>query len=103
MFELAGQILFAVQQGLLFLLWPMAVLLIVAAIRKPYIPALTIMAIATAAIALGVSAYQFAVLNMFAGYPVDQEVARTILRAALLGVEAVPVIFFLVYRKGFGE
>lgn len=99
-----GQLVFVVQQILLFALWPMAALLIVAAIRKPYIWALTIMAIATTAIALGISAYQFAVLNALAGYPVDQEVARTILRLALLGVEAVPVIFFAVYRTGrFGD
>ena len=91
-------ILLVVQQVLLIGLYPMAAVLIVAALRKPHIWALTIMALSTVAIALGISAYQFAVANAAAGYPVDQDIARVILRLALILIEALPLVFWWVYR-----
>ena len=98
--DLVSDGLFFVQQGLLLLLYPMAAVLVVAAWRKPHIWALTIMAMSTVAIALGISAYQFAVTNAAAGYPVDREVSRIILRSALILIEALPLVFWFVYRTG---
>lgn len=93
-----SEFLFLLQQVLLIGLYPMSAILVLAAAKRPHIWALTIMAMATVAITVGISAYQFAVVNAAAGYPVDQETARTILRLALIGIEALPLVFFWVYR-----
>lgn len=100
MIEIISAALFLAQQLLLIGLYPMAVILIVAAWKRPRIWALNIMALSTAAIALGISAYQFAVGNAAAGYPVDQAIARIILRGSLILIEALPLVFFWVYRTG---
>ena len=93
-------LLLILQQFLLVPLYPMAVILVIAALRRPHIWALTIMALATTAIALGISAYQFAVANAAAGYPVPQDISRTILRLAFIAIEILPLLFFWVYRTG---
>ena len=98
MWALAQQVLLIGQQILLIGLYPMSVILVAAAIKRPHIWALTIMALTTVAITLGISAYQFAVANAAAGYPVSQDIARVILRLAFILIEALPLIFFWVYR-----
>lgn len=98
--DLVGNALLILQQLLLVGLYPMSAILVMAALKRPHIWALTIMAMTTVAITVGISAYQFAVANAAAGYPVSQDVARTILRLSLILIEALPLVFFWVYKTG---
>ena len=98
LWDVLQQALLVGQQILLIGLYPMAAILVLAAIKRPYIWALTIMALTTVAITLAISAYQFAVANAAAGYPVSQDIARVVLRIALILIEALPLVFFWVYK-----
>jgi len=93
-------VLLVMLQGLLLLNWPVAAILTRAAIRKPHIWALTVMAISSTLVALGISAYVIAVLNAAAGGPFDQEQLRIIFRIVLVGIALFPVLFFWVYATG---
>lgn len=92
--------LLIVQQAVLLLNWPVAFILIRAARRPPKIMALNVMAAGAFAIALSITAYQLAVANVAAGYPVPQDVARTVLRLVLLVLEVLPVGFLWIYMTG---
>lgn len=92
--------LLVVQQAVLLLNWPVAVILIRAARRPPRIMALNVMASGAFAIALSITAYQLAVANAAAGYPVPQDISRTALRLVLLVLEIMPVAFLWIYMTG---
>lgn len=80
--------------------WPVALILTVAASKQPRIMALTVMAVSTTLIAVGLTVYVLAVLNAQAGYPVPREGARVLLRAVLLGLALFPIWFLWLYRTG---
>jgi hypothetical protein len=90
--------LLAMLQALLLLNWPVAAILTRAALHKPHIWALTIMAISSTLVALGVTAYVVAVLNAVTGGPFDQEQLRIIFRGVLVGIALFPILFLWLYR-----
>ena len=93
-------VLFLAISCLLMLNWPVAYILSRAAIKKPYIKALWVMAVASILIAIGLTAYVLAVVNAELSYVVHQEVARVIFRLVLLGLAIFPLWFFWLYRTG---
>jgi hypothetical protein len=97
-------VLFLAIAGLLLLNWPVAFVLTRAAMQKPYIGALWVMAVASTLIAVGISAYVFAVVNAEGGYIIPREVAQAIFRFVLLGLALFPLWFFWLYKTGrFGD
>jgi len=82
---------------LLLLNWPVFLILARAAWAKPRITALTVMAVASGLIAIGLTAYVWAVANAAAGYPVPRETAQTWFRLILLGLGLFPLWFLWLY------
>lgn len=80
--------------------WPVAVILGLAAAKRPRIMALTVMAVSATLIATGLSVYVLAVMNAVWGYPVPREGAQILLRAVLLGLALFPIWFLWLYRTG---
>lgn len=92
--------LFVCIAGLLLMNWPVAVILIRAARKRPRIRALTVMAILTTLIATALSAYVFTVVNAGAGYALPREVAQIITRGVFVGLALFPLWFLWLYRTG---
>lgn len=93
-------VLFAVISFLLLLNWPVALILIRAARHRPRIRALTVMAVSSVLIALGLTAYVLAVLNSGQGYVFPREVAQIAFRAVLIGLAIFPLWFLWLYLTG---
>jgi len=87
--------------ALIFLDVPVAIILVRAALRKPHITALTLMAVASWGIAILISAYVFAALNAVAGYPVPKETAQIGFRLAAVVLAIFPPLFLLAYLRGW--
>lgn len=93
---------------LLFLVLQLAVIgngvvsliLIRAAWKRPHIWALTVMAISSTLVTLGLATYVWAVANAAVGFPVSQEATRVILRTVLIGLSLFPYLFLWVYITG---
>lgn len=90
-------VLFVLIQLALLANWPVAVILIWAAHRRPRIMVLTVMAVVTTLIATGISIYVFAVLNAASGYPVSREAAQIFFRLVLLGLAIFPLWFLWLF------
>ncbi len=93
-------VLFVVIAALLMMNWPVAIILIRAARRRPRIRALTVMATITTIIAVALTAYVAAVINAGYGYLFPKEIAQVILRLMLLGLALFPLWFLWLYRTG---
>lgn len=93
-------VLFVIIQLMLLLNWPVAFILIRAASRKPRIRALTVMAVATTLIALGLTVYVWAVINSAVGYIIPKEAAQIFFRLILIALAAFPIWFLWLYVTG---
>ena len=93
-------VLFAVIAVLLLLDWPVAAILIRAALRKPRIRALTVMATLTTIIAIALTAYVLAVVNAGIGFGVPKEAMQVIFRLLFLLLALFPLWFLWLYRTG---
>lgn len=90
---------FLVGLQLLLLTYPVvAYILIRAAVQRPYIAALTAMAVLTVLIALLVLLVVVGVGNLAVGAPVSPEVVRTAFRGVLLALGLFPIWFLWLYR-----
>ncbi len=95
-------------EGVLFVLlvvsvpadWVVFGVLLREARQKPYIKALLLMTLSTGLIALGLTAYLFAVLNAQFGYILPKETAQVTLRATFIGFAVFPFLFLWLYRTG---
>lgn len=92
--------LFAGIAALLLLNWPVAVILVRAAIRRPRIRALTVMATLTTIIAVALSVYVLAVVNAGGGYLVPREWAQVATRIVFVLLALFPLWFLWLYRTG---
>lgn len=92
-------VLFAVIAALLLLNWPVAVILIRAAMRRPRIRALTVMATLTTIIAVSLTAYVLAVVNASVSY-LPREAMQVIFRLLFLLLALFPLWFLWLYRTG---
>jgi len=90
-------LLFVVIGASLLLNWPVAIILWHAALQRPPVRALTVMAVATTLIATGLTAYILAVVNAGTGYLVPKEVAQIVFRAVLIGLAVFPIWFLYLY------
>jgi hypothetical protein len=93
-------LLFVVIAGLLMLNWPVAVILIRAALHRPRIRALTVMATITTIIAVALTAYVLAVVNAGSGYVLPREIAQIVIRGVFVTLALFPVWFLWLYRTG---
>lgn len=93
-------VLFALIAGLLLLNWPVAFILVRAALRRPRILALSVFATLTTIIAIALTAYVFAVINAGEGYVVPREVAQVVIRAVFVFLALFPLWFLWLYRTG---
>ncbi len=95
-------------EGVLFVLlivsvpadWIVFGVLLRETVRRPYIAALTLMTLSTGLIALGLTAYLFAVLNAQFGYLLPKETAQVTLRLTFVGFALFPFLFLWLYRTG---
>ncbi len=92
--------LFGVIAVLLLLNWPVAIILARAALRRPRIRALTVMATLTSIIALALTTYVFATLNAGVGYRFPRELVAVVMRAVFLALALFPLWFLWLYRTG---
>ena len=90
-------ILFVIIQLMLLLNWPVAIILMRAANHKPRIRALTVMAVATTLIAIGLTVYVWAVINAATGYVIPKEAAAIFFRLVLIGLGVFPIWFLWLY------
>lgn len=79
---------------------PLARVLTQAAREKPSIWALTLFALLASIIAAVIVSYIAAVANSAAGYPVPQDIAKSVLRLLLVPLAAFPYLFFWVLKTG---
>lgn len=93
-------VLFVTIAGTLMLNWPVAVILVRAARKRPRIRALTVMATITTIIAILLTTYVVAVINMGAGYPFPREAVQIAIRLPFLGLGLFPLWFLWLYRTG---
>lgn len=85
---------------MLLMNWPVAGILVYAAWQKPRITALTVLAVAATLIAVGITAYVWAVGNAAAGYPIPKETAQVTFRLLLIGLSLFPVWFLYLFLTG---
>lgn len=93
-------ILFGLIAAMLLLNWPVALILVRAAARRPGIRALTVMATLTTIIAFALTAYVIAVVNAGQGYLFPREVAQITIRVVFLALALFPLWFLWLYRTG---
>lgn len=88
-------------QGFLLLLYPVvAYILTKAALERPRIWSLVIMALAADAIVILELVSALSIANMGAGFPIPPEIARFGFRLAANFLGLIPLLFLWVYRTG---
>lgn len=93
-------VLFGALAALLMLNWPVAIILVRAALQRPRIRALTVMATITTIIAISLTSYVFAVVNAGSGYVFPREVAQAVIRSAFVALALFAPWFLWLYRTG---
>lgn len=79
---------------------PVAIILTIAALQKPRIKVLTVWAVGSWLVAIGIGAYVLAVINAGLGYVIDQSIARAIFRFLLLGLALYPLWWMWLWATG---
>jgi hypothetical protein len=80
--------------------WLVFAVLLREARHRPHIMALSLMTLSTGLIALGLTAYLFAVVNANYGYLLPKETAQVTLRLTFVGFALFPFLFLWLYRTG---